>query len=195
MLRIFSTGLDAAIAALILLPLFLLFNRFWFHDLRKTVCCFFFCVFLCAMFAVAGLPDIRYMRFDPRFNFKPFAYMFSDYTNSLLNVLLFVPLGFSLPVLWRKYASAGKTLLFGFSVSLLIEVLQIFTYRASDVNDLMTNTLGTLIGWAAGKLVLQLVPGLVPSPNARELSFVCTAAFCVMFFLQPFLADWVCNLL
>lgn len=189
--RVLSMSLDAAIAALALVPLFLILNRRLFHDLRRTAYCLFFAVYLCAMFAVAGLPDIRYIRFDPRFNFVPFAYMFSDHTNSLLNVLLFVPMGLFLPILWKYFSPAWRTVLFGLCTSLLIEVLQIFTYRATDVNDLMTNTLGTLAGWSLSKLALRLFPKLTPAEKTGDIVPVCGAAFAVMFFVQPFLAGWM----
>lgn len=189
--RVYSMCLDAAISAIILVPLFLYMNKRYFHDLRRTAGYVVFGVYLSAMFAVVGLPDIRYVRFDPHFNFVPFAYMFSDYENSLLNVLLFMPLGFFLPLFWQRFRKIGPTVLFGFCISLLIEVLQVFTFRASDVNDLMTNTLGTLLGWCAARISLRFLPPTVPGRRVREVYVVCGAAFGVMFFLHPFLADWI----
>ena len=91
--------------------------------------------------------------------------MFSDCKNSLLNVLLFVPLGFFLPLFWKKFSAFGYTLLFGFCTSLLIELLQIFTFRATDVNDLMTNTVGTVLGYLLARIVLKLFPGTEPSAD------------------------------
>lgn len=182
---------DAAVAALILIPVFLLLNRFYFRNAKKAAMYFLMAVYLSGMFAVVGLPDIRYVRFDPHFNLKPFAYMFSDFTNSFLNVLLFLPLGFFLPVFWKRFRSVAQTLLFGFCTSLLVEFLQIFTFRASDINDLMTNTLGTLAGWLIGRLLLRLFPGIKPGWRKNEVFVVCSAAFCVMFFLHPFLEEWI----
>lgn len=189
--RIFSMCLDAAIAAVVLVPLFLYMNKRYFHDIKRAAGYLVFAIYLSGMFAVVGLPDIRYVRFDPHFNFIPFAYMFSDYENSLLNVLLFVPLGFFLPVFWQRFRKITATVLFGFCISLLIEVLQIFTLRASDVNDLMTNTFGSLIGWCIGRIFLRLVPAALPGKRIKEVYVVCGAAFAVMFFVQPFLADAV----
>lgn len=189
--RIFSMCLDAAIAAVVLVPLFLLLNKYYFHHKTRTVFYILFAVYLSGMFAVVGLPDIRYVRFDPNFNFTPFEYMFSDFTNSFLNVLLFFPMGFFLPLFWVPYRKLHRTALFGLCVSLLIEVLQIFTFRATDVNDLITNTFGTLIGWCFSNLLLHLVPGITPSENPREVYVICGTAFGVMFFIQPFLAGWV----
>ena len=191
MRRIFSMCLDAGIAAVVLIPLFLILNQYYLKSTKKTVNYFIFAVYLSGMFAVVGLPDIRYVRFDPNFNFVPFAYMFSDFTNSFLNVLLFVPLGFFLPVFWKHFTSLWRTGLFGLCTSLLIEVLQIFTYRATDVNDLMPNTLGTLIGWLIAKLVLHFCPAIAPGDKTQEVAVVCGTAFSVMFFVQPFLANWI----
>lgn len=189
--RIVSMCVDAAIAALALAPFFLYFHKRIFHSREKAIGCFLFAVYLSGMFAVAGLPDIRYIRFEANVNLVPFQYMFSDYENSLLNVLLFVPLGCFLPLLWQKFKPFYRTVFFGLGVSLLIEVLQIFTYRATDVNDLMTNTLGTFLGWCLGRLLLALCPGIVPSENTKELYIVCGTTFAVMFFLHPFIADGI----
>lgn len=189
--RILSMCLDAAVAAVVLVPLFLLLNRYYFKNTKRTACLFLLAVYFSGAFAVVGLPDIRYIRFDPHFNFIPFRYMFSDFSNSFLNVLLFVPLGFFLPVLWKHFEKLHRTVLFGFCTSMLIEVLQIFTFRATDVNDLMTNTFGTLLGWCAGRIFLRLVPGIVPGEKTQEVYAVCGVTFAVMFFVQPFLADLV----
>lgn len=181
--------LDAAIAAIILVPLFFVLDKQYFHDRKRTTGYILFAVYLSGMFAVVGLPDIRYIRFDPHYNIVPFAYMFSDLTNTLLNVLLFLPLGFFLPVFWERFLKFPQAVLFGFLCSVLIEALQVFTFRATDINDLMTNTVGTFLGWVLARLVLKLVPSWTPGHRMREVYVVCGAAFCVMFFFQPYLAD------
>lgn len=189
--RIGPMCLDAAIAAAALAPVFLFLHRRYFQDLGKSLGYWLFAVYLCAMFSVVGLPDIRYIRFDPHFNFIPFAYMFSDYTASLLNVALFVPLGFFLPVFWIRFRKPLKTLLFGFNISLLVELLQISTFRASDVNDLMTNTAGTLLGWCLGVLALRLLPFLKPQEKNGGLRIISGTSVSLMVFLHPFLEDLV----
>lgn len=189
MLRILYTCLDATVAAVFLIPLFLYLDRRYIRDRKQTMGYILFAVYLSGMFAVVGLPDIRYVRFDPRYNIIPFAYMFSDLDSTLLNVLLFLPLGFFLPVLWKDFHSVLRTVLFGFFCSLFIESLQIFTRRATDINDLMTNTVGAFLGWILGRVFLRLIPSREPGNRTEEVYWVCGASFGVMFFLQPFLAD------
>lgn len=62
----------------------------------------------------------------------------------LLNIILFIPLGYLLSTVTRKKWHAA---IICFSISLLIEVLQLITLRGiCDVDDLIFNTLGGAIG-------------------------------------------------
>lgn len=193
--RVFAMCLEAGIAAVILIPSFWALNRYCFRNSRRAACYLVMSVYLAAVDAVVGLPSLLYIRFDRNINLVPFAYMFSDYGNSLLNVLLFVPLGFFLPVLWKRFRSFLWTALFGLGFSLSIELLQLFTFRATDINDLMTNTVGTILGWCLGRLMLKLFPSIRPSWKTRELVVVFGVTFAVMFLAQPFLAELVWNLI
>ena len=185
MYRLMNAGIEVFAAALALLPVFLYLNRWLFPNVRRTAACGCFSLYLSGVYALAGLPNLLYIRFRPNLNFQPFAYMFSDLDATLLNVLLFIPLGMALPLLWKSYGQWWKTLLFGFLFSTAVETLQLFTYRATDVNDLMTNTLGTLLGFLIARAVLHFFPNL-PSGNRKELPIVAILTFCVLFFLQPF---------
>ena len=76
--------------------------------------------------------------------------------SSALNILVFIPFGVALVVMWRKFQSLISTFFVGLLFSLLIEIGQIFTmYRQTDVNDLLMNTLGVMIGWFIAKYLLK----------------------------------------
>lgn len=180
--------LDGAVSALILGPaLWLLKGRLGWSR-RRALSYFGLTLYLSLVFSLVGLPDIRYIRFEPKINLRPFRYFFSDWS-TLPNVLLFVPLGVFLTTLWGRFHSGWRACLFGFWVSMTIEVLQIFTFRATDVNDLITNTLGTALGWALGRLLLAIVPGFTPSRKTREVYGLCFGTFAFMVLLHPLLAD------
>lgn len=183
MYRVFAMCLEAGIASVILIPLFWLLNRCCFRNPRRAFCYLIMSLYLAAVDAVVGLPSLLYIRFDRNINLVPFAYMFSDYRNSLLNILLFVPLGFFLPVLWKRFRSFLWTALFGLGFSL-----------STDINDLMTNTGGTILGWCLGRLVLKLFPSIRPGWKTKELAVVFGATFGVMFLAQPFLAEIIWKL-
>ena len=184
MQRFCSIAIHAAFASVALIPLFSLMNQRIRCRHRSTWYCIL-AIYLSAVFAVAGLPTVGYIRFAPNINLEPFAYMFSDFTNSFLNVLLFVPLGILLPLLWDRFKNPFRTTLFGLLLSVGIEVLQLFTYRATDINDLITNTLGTLIGWIIGRIAVCFlhIPG--GPGRKRDIYQIIAIAFGVMFFLQP----------
>ncbi|PEC47980.1 hypothetical protein COJ46_01160 [Bacillus sp. AFS077874] len=73
------------------------------------------------------------------------------------NVLLFIPLGFAFPILFFKITNK-KTILIGFTLSLAIELIQAisglflgYNYRSCDIDDIILNTIGTIIGLAMYK--------------------------------------------
>lgn len=189
--RILMGALEIVASAIVLVPLYLLLNRVLFRSFRKSMVYCIFSFYLVAVYALVGLPSITYIRLNFKMNCIPFLGMIGDFRNSLLNVALFVPLGMMLPLIWKSFRARSNTVLFGFGMSLLIELLQIFTYRATDVNDLITNVGGTLLGFFAAKLLLRKVPvlqDLVPETQTGELYAVCGIAFTVMFFIQPFIS-------
>lgn len=184
MYRILAIGLETIAAAILLLPLLLLLHHTLFHNSKRTTGYALLSLYLAAIYAAVGLPSVQSLSFDPSIQLIPFAGMSLE--ESLLNVLLFLPLGGFLPLLWEKFRSFPTTLLFAFLLSLLIEVLQIFTFRATDINDLITNTLGAAIGYG--------IVNCLPLPSAgplRDLPLLGGLVFLVMFFLQP----WVSSLL
>ena len=74
--------------------------------------------------------------------------------NLLGNVAMFVPTGIMYPILYRRLDRFWKVLLAGMGLSLCIELLQLpFHVRATDVDDLLLNTLGVIIGYGIFALV------------------------------------------
>ncbi|MFT8311123.1 MAG: VanZ family protein [Sporolactobacillus sp.] len=65
------------------------------------------------------------------------------------NVLLFFPLGFLLPILIQpKRHFVIRQLLVGCCISLLIELCQyFFAERIFDIDDVLLNTIGAMMGW------------------------------------------------
>lgn len=78
---------------------------------------------------------------------KYLNYWHPFFINFIGNIVIFIPIGFLLPLLWRKFQNGFITVCFGFFISLAIEVLQLPQMRSSDVDDLWLNTLGTLLGY------------------------------------------------
>ena len=68
--------------------------------------------------------------------------------NIIGNFAMFIPTGIMTPLIYKDTNSLKKVVLTGFLISLIIEIIQLpFAVRASDVDDLILNTLGCLLGY------------------------------------------------
>lgn len=85
------------------------------------------------------------MKLQEEINLIPFRDGIS--LSMILNVVMFMPLGFLLPLLWKEYQSLVRTAIIGFCFSCGIEFCQLFNRWVSDVDDLLMNTLGAILGW------------------------------------------------
>nr|WP_243003463.1 VanZ family protein [Enterocloster citroniae] len=188
MYRIYSTGIETAAASMILIPILFLYQIFIFHNIKKTAAYIILILYLTAMCFLVGVPSVTGIKIGWSYNFIPFYGMLNDITNSYLNVLLFIPLGIFVPCLWPEYRSMMKTVGLGLMTSLGIEILQIFTFRATDINDVITNVAGTMIGYLIGRLIIKRFPQLNwLGCKERELYLLYATVVVVMFFSQPFI--------
>ena len=64
-----------------------------------------------------------------------------------LNIVMFMPFGFLLPLIWMECRDLKRTVAAGLSFSLFIELTQLLNFRATDVDDLMANTCGAWAGY------------------------------------------------
>ncbi|MGN0350319.1 MAG: VanZ family protein [Roseburia sp.] len=72
----------------------------------------------------------------------------TEWRNIILNILLFIPLGFLLPLGIKRFRKFWKTYLAGFGLTLFIEVTQLLLKRGIfELDDIFDNLLGTMIGY------------------------------------------------
>lgn len=98
--------------------------------------------------------------FPPRINLMPVVYLF-DYPvfrealiNLIGNTAMFLPLGIVWPGVFPKLDSHRKVIAAGIGYSLLIELAQLPFYdRVTDIDDLILNSLGFLLGYGIFLLV------------------------------------------
>lgn len=87
----------------------------------------------------------------------------------ILNAFMFTPFGFLLPLIWERYRRVPKIILCSFVFSLLIELGQLFNRRVTDVDDLMMNVLGAVIGYFIWVIFDKLFRGRVKSKDISSL--------------------------
>ena len=191
MYRFYLAAADMLPSVAVFIPIYCILSRFYYHSAGKTILYFLLSCYLSAVYVLVGLPNVTYIRPEMNLNLIPFIGMIADFQNSVLNILLFIPLGIMLPALWKKYRVLKRTLLFGFAMSIAIELLQILTFRATDVNDLITNTVGTFLGFLFAKTFIKKFPAAkdpADTTNSEELIIVSVIVWLVMFFIYPFVS-------
>ncbi len=75
-----------------------------------------------------------------------------DIMTSFLNIILFTPLGFGIPLI--THLRMKKVFTIGAIFSIIVELLQLLTgylakttFRIADINDVIFNTVGVVIGY------------------------------------------------
>lgn len=202
MVHILSVGIEILSSVIFVLPSvfvlqYLVFRR---QSFSRAAAVAVFMFYLMGVFAVVGIPTVHSWHFHPEFNWIPIIDIVNsppDYIrNTVLNMILFMPLGFLVPMLWKEYRSLRVAVWLGLLLSLFIEILQMFTFRLTDVDDLITNTAGCVLGFYAGRLFsfrlpfgpIQKDPGSI---GKQEPLIIMAAAFLIGFCLKPVVSDAV----
>ncbi len=96
MVRLLSAGITCLSSIIFLVPAVIVLQYFVLGQRS-----------FCKWFMVTGLPTAYTLQFDLSVNLVPLADIVNsplEYVkNTLLNIVLFMPLGFLLPVIWREY--------------------------------------------------------------------------------------------
>lgn len=70
------------------------------------------------------------------------------------NMIMFIPFGVLMPIQFIQMRKMHDCVLAGFLCSCMIEVVQHITQRGYlQLDDIVTNTAGTLVGWMAWKAI------------------------------------------
>lgn len=179
---------------LLLIPAFLLLHAVYFRRFKRTATCFLLGLYFAGIYTVTGMPTVQFTTFEPNFYLIPLWGILFDVRNSILNTILFIPLGFLVPLFCGKFRCLRQVILLGLACSLFIELAQLFTYRLSDINDLLTNTLGAWLGFRmAQPILIKKSPAPLLGGNDILLSAAATAA--LMYCLQPMVGSWLWRVL
>lgn len=158
-----------------------------------------FCYYIIGILTMTGMGKLR--SFSPRIVLIPFLDMISGPIDTVLNIILFFPLGFFLPLLYKKYSRIGSVVLTGFLFSLTIEIIQMFGRGATDINDLITNTAGACLGYFVYKLLFRRAKkGLNRKFRANKINdmaevlFFTACSLVIMVTVQPLVISRLFNL-
>lgn len=190
MYRIYSMLIEIMAAAIFIVPIWCMYNKLCFHSWKRTIAYMVFGFYLTAVLALVGFPDIISLKINFTVNFIPFIDMVSDFINACLNILLFVPFGFLLPILWENFRNVKRVAFMGLITTFFIEISQIFTFRTTDINDIITNTVGTMIGYyIARRITGSFTKRVLLNSKMSDFYVICSSVGVIMFLFQPFVSS------
>ena len=150
---------------------FIVFFRKWkeMGTLRLFLRTVFYCYLCMVMYftvmpILASIPNF-YLLPAGTINLSPFIDIAEGHLNAetdiILNILMMIPFGFLLPLIIQR--SPMAIISAGFLTSLTIECIQPFLnpYRAADITDLITNTIGTMIGYLLYRLLREHIQNML----------------------------------
>ncbi len=157
--------------------------------------CYIFMVFSATMFNRTDMHVNKFIR--PLFYSYKVAWngwVKSEWRNIILNYIMFVPFGFLLPMGIKFFRKFYRVALAGFAFSLFIEIIQkIFSVGYFELDDLMDNTLGALIGYGLFMIGYRIFAGVTGREPIKllhvalsniPLVLVCCAFFTILFLYQ-----------
>ena len=104
-----------------------------------------------------GLGTANFTPFKTIKMYIDYAYKLNSVENLAGNILVFVPLGFLLPMLSDECRQFYAVMLNAFTFVVGIEVFQLFSaFGAFDVDDILLNCLGAALGYGCYRLVCML---------------------------------------
>lgn len=208
MVRMFIIGVDCFPIWILAIPVIAILQFFVFkqRSFGKFFMALVFAFYLIGVFFVTGIPTFDYLRIELNFQWIPLIDIVNEpvgyLKNTVLNIILFMPMGFLLPAVWKEYRSFKVTLFSGFAASLLIEILQIFTFRLTDIDDLITNTLGTVAGYYLWKMATKRIVNKPSEGYEAKKRFgryepiiILVVMFLIHFFLKPLVLKVVWDLI
>lgn len=160
-----------------------------------------FCYYLFGILTVTGIGFTKTMSFSPNLSLIPFIDMITGPIDTILNVILFVPMGLFLPLLYKKCNNIKAVALMGFMFSLSVEIVQMFGWGSSDINDLITNTIGVCLGYLISKLLYKILPNKLKNQlqaqsinDIMEVLFFAGCTFIIMVTAQRWFVHSVLNI-
>ena len=155
-----------SIIILIFAPVYLLIRKPWRREKKRELLLMFFWLFNAALLTLALEGDyrmpvdmvcdaIRRLASGDGINIVPFrtiAGFFRNFdadrflVNIVGNIVMFVPWGFGLVLLWERNRRPLRIAGLSFAITAFIEFCQLFIDRAVDVDDMILNFTGSMLG-------------------------------------------------
>lgn len=150
----------------VILPFYLILRKPWKKEREREIALAVFILFMIGLLALAlqgryqmpsGMMELARERIASGvgINLVPFRSIQSYFihygpdgflVNFAGNIVMFMPWGFGLTLLWKKNQKLWRVVLYSLGLTVLIETVQLFIGRSVDVDDLILNFVGSCLG-------------------------------------------------
>lgn len=149
-----------AATVVLYLPIFFILKKKGKGFIRQSsylLCFWSFIIIIYATIILFGFP----IEFNPEryiLNLRPLKWLLEGHIKQRIiteirpNIMIFIPFGFFTPIAFKQMRKLYMTALAAFIVTLSVESFQYFIGRSSDVDDLIANLLGGIIGYLVYKI-------------------------------------------
>lgn len=159
----YITLFAAFIAATIILylPISSILKKKGVGIIRQSSCLFLFFSLFLVVFATIILFNLP-ISFNPErriLNLQPLQWVWEENIKQRIveeirpNIMIFIPLGFFIPIVFLRMRKFYTTVLAIFAVTFCIEFFQYFIGRSCDIDDLIANLLGGTVGYGIYKVL------------------------------------------
>lgn len=150
--------------AILYLPIFFILKKKgkgFIRQLSYLLCFWSFFLIIFAAIILFGLPiDFKPKRYT--LNLKPLLWLEDENIRQRImgeiipNIMIFIPLGIFTPIVFKRTRKVYVTALAAFAVTFSVEFFQYFIGRSSDIDDLIANLSGGIIGYGIYKIFSYL---------------------------------------
>lgn len=118
---------------------------------------FIFLVYVWSVGFITGIFVPGNWSFEPMLSFNYVPFTNESLEMILLNVLMMIPMGILLPMVFTRMNGWKKMLLAAVLIPMIIEIIQMFFVgRCADIDDIITNFAGCMLGYGMYKVLSLL---------------------------------------
>lgn len=103
----------------------------------------------------SGAWGVNLVPFRTMKNYMRYSGFLHTLTNIFGNVIIFIPFGILVPEIFPNFRKLLKILGLSIATSFFVEFIQFFIGRSVDIDDLILNVLGALIGYLIWEKILR----------------------------------------
>ncbi|MFV0394143.1 MAG: VanZ family protein [Coprobacillaceae bacterium] len=145
--------------SLLSIPIIFILRIMGISILRQISYLGLFCALYLILYATVLYSGLNFNTVIHNLNLQPFSWMNSSSGDHRLlgevipNIIMFIPLGFFLPQVFKSCRNPLISLFLILITTLSVETIQYYTGRAADIDDVILNVIGGLIGLIIYKII------------------------------------------